>query len=219
VMHYKSVTIIFMIVLISFVDSGNAGGLQEVGLGVGPNFGYLAYDNPMEIWDVGWALGFTFGVYFEISLSNRISFVPCMRFSNLSNKVELVDSAIKGEFKANHKLISLPLLFRYELKENIFFIDSGPEFSLFLSSEMQNDYVELGNPNIKTKDISNEVESYDIGACIRIGFKAYQWNIPIAVTASYHHGFRGVAVEDEWWSDWKMREITLSVSYLFDLSK
>ena len=217
-MRYKSVSIFVMLVLISLVGSGTAGVLQEVEVGVGPNFGYLAYDDPMEWWDVGWALGYSGGVYFEIPLLNRISFVPGMRFSSLTNKVEIVDSDITGEFKANHKFLSLPLLFRYELKENMFFIDLGPEFSLFLSSEIHNDYVELGSPNTETNDISNEVESYDIGAYIRIGFKAYQWNIPIAITAAYHHGFKGVAVEDEWWSDWKTREITLGVSYLFDLS-
>jgi Outer membrane protein beta-barrel domain len=131
----------------------------------------------------------------------------------------LNDPTTKGKFQVNHKSISLPILLRYELNENMFFVDLGPEFSWFLSSEMQSDYVELGNPNNETIDISDRVESYNIGACIRIGVKAHQWNIPIAVTASYHHGFKGVAVDDEWWSDWKIREITLSVSYLFDLSK
>ena len=218
-MHYKSVPIIIMIVLISFMGTGNAVSLQEIAVGAGPNFGYLDYDDPIEFWDVGWALGFTGGIYFEVPLSSRFSLVPSMRFSKLMNKVELVDPDITGEFKVDHKLISLPLLFRYELKENMFFVDSGPEFSLFLSSEMHKDYVELGTPHTDTDDISDRVESYDIGACIRIGFTAYQWNIPIAIIASYHHGFKGVAVEDEWQSDWKKREITLGVSYLFDLSK
>jgi hypothetical protein len=218
-MHHKPVAILAMIVLVSLVGSGNAGGLQEVEVGIGPNYGYLDYDKPMEFWDAGWALGFTGGVCFDISLSNRLSFAPSLRFSSLTNTVGLNDPAIKGRFHVNHRFISLPILLRYELNENMFFIDLGPEFSWFLSSEMQSDYVELGNPNNETIDISDKVESYNIGACIRIGVKAYQWNIPIAVTASYHHGFRGVAVEDEWWSDWKTREITLSVSYLFDLWK
>ena len=217
-MHYKLVPIIVVLVLISLVGSGNAGILREIEVGGGPNFGYLAYDDPIEFWDVGWALGYTAGVYFEIPLFDRISFVPSIRFSNLTNTVELVDPDITGEFKVNHQFISLPILFRYELKEKMFFMDLGPEFSLLLSSEIHNDYVELGIPHTDTDDISDRVESYDIGAHIRIGFKAYQWNIPIAITASYHHGFKGVAVEDEWSTDWKTREITLCVSYLFDLS-
>ena len=217
-MRYNSVPIIVMLVIISLVGSGNAGILREVEVGIGPNFGYLAYDDPIELWDAGWALGYTGGVYFEMAVFDRISLVPSIRFSNLTNTVELVDPDVKGEFKVNHQFISLPMLFRYELKEKMFFVDLGPEFSLFLSSEIQNDYVELGTPHTETDDISDKVESYDIGAHIRIGFKAYRWNIPIAITASYHHGFKGVAAENEWQSDWKTREITLGVSYLFDLS-
>jgi hypothetical protein len=75
-MHHKPVAILVMVVLVSLVGSGNAGGLQEIEVGIGPNYGYLDYDRPMEFWDAGWALGFTGGVCFEISLSNRLSLAP-----------------------------------------------------------------------------------------------------------------------------------------------
>ena len=218
-MHSMVRVFLVVLVLLAAVDPAGAGALSEIEVGAGLNYGYLCYDDPMELWDPGWAMGFTGGVFFEMPLAERVSFVPGLRFSSMKNNVEL-SGVYEGEFNVNHKYISIPILMRVELGENMFFLDAGPEFSLFLSTEIQNDYKDLLDiENNETDDISDDIESYNIGACIRVGFKAYRWDIPVAVTASYHHGFVGVADEDEWWSDWKTREFTLCVSYLFDLTE
>ncbi len=218
-MRIRITIIAFMIILIDLWGSVNAGGIAEIEVGAGPNFGYLAYDDPLEIWDTGWAFGFTGEIGFEIPISDRLALIPSARFVSLSNKVEFDDPDIKGEYDINHKMISVPLLFRYDLKENMLFVETGPEISFFISSELNADYEELGIPRKETDDISDRVNNYNVGGCIKIGFKASRWNIPIAVTAAYHHGITGVAEEDKWLSDWKTREITLSVIYLLELSK
>jgi hypothetical protein len=87
-MRLKAVIGLFIIILIGLWGSSNAGGLAEIEVGVGPNFGYLAYDDPPEIWDVGWAIGFAGGISFEIILSNRLFLVPRARFTDLNNNVQ-----------------------------------------------------------------------------------------------------------------------------------
>lgn len=218
-MRIKIVIVLLVTILINLQGSVNAVNLAEIEVGAGPNYGYLDYDDPLEIWDAGWAMGFAGGISFEIPLANQLYILPGARFTYLKNNVQIKDPDIYGEYEVKHKMISVPVLFRYELKRNMLFIDMGPELSLFMSSELNADYTELGTPRKKTDDISDSVDNYDIGACVKIGFKACRWNIPIAVTAAYHHGFTGVAVDDEWLSDWKTREISISVSYLFDLTK
>ena len=213
-------TLLVAIVLLVAVNPAYSGVISEIELGGGLNYGYLCYDDPLDLWDAGWGLGFTGGLFFDIPLSEQISFVPGLRFSSMKNKVELEGDGYEGDFKVNHKYISIPMLFRVELSERMFFIDAGPEFSFFISSEIQSDYTDsFDNVYDETDDIGDHVDSYNIGACVRVGFKMHRWDIPVAVSASYHHGFMGVADEDYWLSDWKTREFTFCVSYLFDLAE
>ncbi len=214
----KAVLIALVLLVISF--SVEAGTFEQIEIEFGPNYGFLDFDDPMEIWDPQWDWGYTGGVYLTIPLSSQFSFVPGLRYSHLKNKVEIVNSTIEGNFSMEHNSITLPLLFRYDFLENMFFIDLGPEFAFLLSSKSHSDYHNPIDGYVnETEDISDNVKGYNIEACVRVGFTAYRWNIPLAVNAAYHHGFTGMAEEGEWWSDWTTREFSFSLSYVYQFGK
>ncbi|MFO7915361.1 MAG: porin family protein [Candidatus Krumholzibacteriales bacterium] len=215
-MEFKTKLVFIAIILVSASTASNASIIQEIGIKAGPNFGYLDYDKPMEIWDPGWGVGFTGGVLITIPLSEKFSLVPELRYSYLKNKVDLVNTVFDGQFSIAHNSISLPLLLRYEFSERTFFFDLGPEFALLILSKSYNDYNDpVFGYNDETDDISDIIKGYNILACARIGFNAHRWNIPVAFSIAYHLGLRGVSEEDIWWSDWKTHEFSMCLSYVY----
>ncbi len=120
-MHLNARIILFSLLLLVTSHASSAGVLQEIGIEAGPNYGFLDYDNPMEFCDPKWAWGFTGGVLFKIPLSTQISVVPELRYSQLRNKILLVNSAVEGNFSIEHNSISVPLLLRYEFIKNMCF--------------------------------------------------------------------------------------------------
>lgn len=215
-MDLKTKLVFISLFLIITSRASSAGVIREIGFEVGPNLGYLDYDDPMEIWDPGWGVGITGGVRIEVSIAAHLSFVPEIRYSHLKNKVEIIHTDIKGNFGIEHNSISFPLLLRYEFMENTFSLDMGPEFALMFSSKSHNDYHDLMDEyHGETQDISDKIIGYNVLACARLCFNAHRWDIPLSVSVAYHHGFAGVAEDDDWWSDWKTRELSMCLSYVY----
>lgn len=56
--------------------------------------------------------------------------------------------------------ITAHVLFRYDLKENMLFVETGSEFSFFISRELNADHEEPDIPRKETDDIPDRVKIF-----------------------------------------------------------
>lgn len=210
------IPVILMIALCLPQVTDGAERTRGVGLHLGLNLGYVDYEEPMDTWDPGWDMGFAGGVFLEIPITQYLTLVPEMRFMRIQNQVEISPSFAEGHFNIRHDYISLPLILRVSILKNILFIDCGPAFSVLVSAKSLVDYTDpIGGPVDKTDDIKDIMENFNLSAVLGIVFDASNWNVPVELNTRYNHGFTEVAEEDLWLSDWKTREISVSLAYVF----
>ena len=214
-MRSAIVSVVLLLLMTALYPVQGAESVKEIKIGIGPNYGYLDYDDPMPIWKPKWDWGITAEGSMLIPIYNNLSIVTGLRYSNIKNDVELQGMDMEGYWNAEHKYLSVPILIEYGLENNPFFVELGPEFMYLLSAEIHSIYfTALEGLQEDTEDVTERLETFNVALRFVVGFKAHQWNVPLAFCVSYHHGLTGIAKGDEWWTNWKTREVSFSLLYV-----
>jgi hypothetical protein len=228
-MKWKIYTYVFILSSISImITTCPAFSTIQPGIEAGVNYISNNYDDPLESWESTWRIGYSFGGTIQIALARNIDLKTGLRLVQLGNKVEfnVVDNSFGGEFSGDFKVIqnyaSLPLFLKINTNSSPeFFFQLGPEFGYLISAKakrsetMMVESLDNTVQNSADIDISDDLESYNISLGGGVGVYLPIHSHTVSLHADYSHGLTGTAKESEWISNWKTRELRVSIGYLF----
>ena len=194
---------------------GPASAQVGFGLGAGPNVSSLVYDESMPVWNSPtWEFGFTASAFAELSCPGRLSLVPELRFAHLRSKV-VFKAPVSGYFRHSYDYLSVPLALRFAVVEGVFDVEIGPEASLLLSARSKGRVSDALENLVWDESIASDLQPWNFAVFGGVVVQAAKLGIPLEICARYRHGLVGIAKEEEWYSDWTIRELLLSFGYRF----
>jgi len=198
------------------------------GIQLGINYVSLNYEDPMDVWEPGWRVGYSAGGFIEIPLATNFSLQPGLRYVQLGNKVDVdigseqQEGRLCGEFKIIQNYLSVPILFKVNLHRSpTLFLLAGPEMGFLMSARSkESETIEFESPSFREErstdeDISENLESSNISLNAGLGIEFEVAAHSLHIQLQYSHGLTETAKEESWITNWKTREIRTSIGYLF----
>lgn len=152
----------------AFVAATNA---QDFGVKVGTNFANVGGD---DVEDTDSKFNFTFGLFGEFMLSDKIGLQPELEFSGQGFKYDVEDGGVTVEYKQKLGYINIPVLANVYLGEN-FFIQAGPYLGILTSAKQS----VSGTLSLTDEDNKDDFQSTDFGAKVGIGANAGKFNFGV----------------------------------------
>lgn len=137
-------------------------------------------------------VGYNFGAFAEISLSEKLIFQPELLFSTQGFKVK--QSIDEFSFEQTNKMnyLNVPLMFRYAVF-NKFGLEVGPQVGFLLSANSEIKETFNGESETFDQDFKDSVKSIDFG----LNFGAsYDVSENIIIGARYNLGLSNINNED-----------------------
>lgn len=149
-------------------------------------------------------LGYQVGGFATLRLSDDFSLQTELFFSNQGFKEFMIMNMVGGEREEytepySMRYIKLPVLLRYRVAKNIF-IEGGPQFGLFVSSNIE-------------RDEWSEFKKFDLAGALGA---EYILSDKLSVQFRYAHSFAKVDnIEDYLWVSERPRVFSLGLAYTF----
>ena len=201
-------------VLLPFVAPARARADVQFGVDVGPSIVWTAYDEKLPAWDTGNRIDVSGGVTAKIGIDEFFSVVTGVRYSGLGTHVDVQTIEGDGTVDIHQSYLVVPAWFRYDFAgERALFLQIGVEGGYLLSGSSKTEEPLGGEVFTSDESITEDLERTNISLAGGVGVRQ-----PIAdgdrtleFTLRYARGLTGVAKEEQWFSDWKTREIHLSL--------
>ena len=212
----KSVAVLLLALLVLGVPVA-ANGSVSWGVNTAANRSAIEYDEKwMTFEETSWGTGFSVGLEAERSFTEHVAVVSGLRYLRLSARTVLNEDYASGHFDLVQSYASLPLSLRYYFgKEQTVFFEAGVDIGVLLTAVREEDYDVGLAVHDSTIDIRDKMDSFNYGVAIGLGIDISASGLPVQIRARYVEGLAGVADSENWFSDWRVREIGVGVSYVF----
>ena len=152
--------------------------------------------------------GFQAGTFVEIPLSDKVSFMPEVIYSQKVSKLKETVSGTTGELKSKVGYIDVPVLFAYNATPELHFM-LGPQAS-FLTNQSTKTYVN-GTQTASSTD-TDDLRKAIAGGVVGLG---YRINPNINVNARYSMDFQSAGKESVNQDKARFSGFALSLGYSF----
>lgn len=125
-------------------------------------------------------VGFTAGIVYSAPISDNISFMPSLNFTQKGGKLSFGIDSFNLTSKETLNYIDLPLNFVYNI--NGFFVGAGPVLGVAISGKDKDD---SGSSDVEFGNGDNEIKRFEFSANILAGYK---FSNGFFVTANYNPG-------------------------------
>ena len=178
------------------------------GLEAGWQSSTLDYDEPMDIWDPGWANTFTGGATLDVPIARGIGLASGARYVCYSNHVTftgLLD--LEGQFRLRANYLAVPVLVRFAPHPVGPRLGLGTEVAFLTSARIAGEeHLPLPGPFgslTSYDDIRRDLQPVDVSLCATLG-----WAVPFDRHAAiaqlrFTRGLTGAAKDEDWVTNWK----------------
>lgn len=184
---------------------------QEVKLGAkaGVNFAKLTGD---DLEDADGRTGFHLGVLAEIPINEKFAIQPELLYSQQGLQTKTQELGVEFETKFILDYINIPVMAKYYLIDGLS-VEAGPQLGFNVKAEAEIDVDAENAENAASTDLSDEVETIDLGLGAGV---AYQLPQGVFFQARYVFGITNVFdAEDLIGDDLTNSNLSLSVGYKF----
>jgi hypothetical protein len=166
--------------------------------------------------ETSWGTGFSVGLEAEWSFTKRVAVISELRFVQLSARTVFDEHYASGHFDLKQSYASLPLSLRYYLgEEQTISFEAGVDIGVLLAASHKEDYDDGSAVHDSTIDIQDGMDPFNLGVAVGLGVDVSDLGLPVQLRVRWVEGLAGVADDDNWYSDWRLREISVGVSYAF----
>jgi hypothetical protein len=214
--------LIFAFIPFLFLSSSLYSQNFSFGVEIGGTITNLDYNNSPDFWSPQTRNSLNAFIWGSYSVSDFFAVQSGLRFVQLGSHIEYEDYPtiigttvmVMGTHDLIQNYISIPLRVSYSINKTPLFVFFGPELGYLLSSKYEHDQ-ESPNPSSSTENITSSLEKFNYALNSGLGFKFKIGRQNLYIAGQYSYGLMGVAKEKEWFSDWKTREVSLLVGYIF----
>lgn len=183
------------------------------GIDAGPSIVWTGYDEKLPSWDTGNRIDVSGGVTAKIGIDESFSVVTGLRYSGLGTHIDVtsIEGDVEGDVDLHQHYLVVPAWFRYDLaRERGLFLQIGVEGGYLLSGS---ESTEIPPFEETSESITDQLERTNFSLAGGIGVRQpfADGERELEFTLRYARGLTGVAKEEDWFSDWKTREIHLSL--------
>src|SRR5688500_4362848 len=170
-----------------------------------------AYDEKLPEWTTGDRIDFSGGVTGEVDLGARFGLVTGLRYSGLGNHIDVETSSGTGEAEIHQRYLVVPLWLRFDPPElGGFFLQAGPEAGYLLSARATSEVPLPGGGVQETDDtVTDDLKRSNFSLSGGIGVRRSLGERSLEFVLRYSRGLTDVAEDEEWFSNWKTRELHL----------
>jgi hypothetical protein len=217
-MQSRLLAVAICCLMVALPSAAAAAGTVRVGVEGGYNYSTLSYERVFSFWDIEGRSMFSVGAFLDVPVTERLSFVPEMRYIRYGDDVDFDTGdefvTLKGEYEITQSYLSFPALVKFRPMDTVpLFVSLGPEIGFLLSAHQKGNLREeyVSPDSVAVSDFDNDIGdimdvlnlSLDAGA----GFEFPLGQHTGSVQVRYAFGVLGTAKEKEWYSDWKTRGV------------
>jgi hypothetical protein len=191
------------------------------GVEMGGTITNLYYDNSPDFWRPHTRTSLNAFIWGSYTVSDFFAVQSGLRFVQLGSHIEYEDHPnvirpvrVKGTQDLIQNYMSIPLRISYSINKTPLFVFFGPELGYLISSKYEHNQ-ESPNPSSSTENITSSLGKINYTFNSGLGFKFRIGRRNFYIAGQYSYGLMGVAKEKEWFSDWKTREVSLLLGYIF----
>lgn len=179
------------------------------GADVGPSIVWTAYDEKLPEWETGNRIDVSGGVTALIGVADRFGIVTGLRYSGLGTHIDVTTIEGDGQVETHQHYLVVPAWLRYDTPgENGIFLQAGAEVGYLLSASIS---TELPFQPELDEEVTGDLERTNVSLGGGFGVRQPLGDRSLEFTLRYSRGLTGVAKEERWFSDWKTRELHLSL--------
>jgi hypothetical protein len=180
------------------------------GIDFGPSIVWTAYDEKLPEWTTGDRIDFSGGITGEVDLGTRFGLLSGLRYSGLGNHIEVETLSGPGEAEIFQRYLVVPLWLRYDAGLGGLFLQAGPEVGYLLSARATSEQPLPGGGVVETDDsVTDVMKRSNVSLSGGIGVRRSLGERSLEFVLRYSRGLTDVAEDEEWFSNWKTRELHL----------
>jgi hypothetical protein len=186
-----------------------ARGEVRPGIDFGPSVVWTAYDEKLPVWTTGDRIDFSGGVTGEVGLGPRFGLVSGLRYSGLGNHIDVEFPEGTGEAEIHQRYLVVPVWLRYDFPSlGGLFLQAGPEVGYLLSARVTSEAPMPGGAVLETDDsVTDDMKRSNVSLSGGVGVRRSLGERSLEFVLRYSRGMTDVAEDEEWFSNWKTREI------------
>jgi hypothetical protein len=183
------------------------------GLDVGPSVVWTAYDEKLPIWRTGDRIDVSGGITAELDLGTRFGLVSGIRYAGLGTHIDLETTDGSGDLDLHQRYLVVPLWLRFDAPSlGGVFLQAGPEVGYLLSASMEvEEPLPGGQVSERKETVTGELKRSNLSLSGGIGMRRSLGTRSLEFVVRYSRGMVDVAEDEEWFSNWKTRELNLAL--------